>query len=179
MKKYHFIFVLLVFAANRSVAQTQPDYPMFAGNLQEHLSNQVRSLVRGKLHNPANTAIITNIQFRIGAKGEIMSLQFVPAVDSTVAGLLTRLLQTTSFHWTPQTLNGKALDSSILFVLPVLLRLPPGPVQTKTAKEILDEIPSISTDQLGGLNPAVKREVRILQPELCVLLPLFEYRFIH
>lgn len=179
MKNYLFIFLFLAWGVQQSAAQQQPLYPVFNGNLLEHLNSQVMSLVRGQIYNPGDAAIVTNIQFRIGARGDVISWQFVPAVDSAASGLLSRLLQTTSFHWTPQTLHGKVQDSSIVLVLPVQLRFPPGPTQAKTAKEILDAIPSVSTDQSSGLNPAVKKEVTMFQPTLCVLLPLFAYRFMY
>ena len=178
MKKVLSFLLVILTIQLHIYSQELHSFPIFKGNLHEYLSYTIRSSVKSKIYTPGDRNVFTNVHFRIDRRGIIDSVSFIPAVDSVFADLLTRVIKSTSLKWDMQISTDYIKRPSILMILPVLFQLPPGPSGSATAAELLTQIPSLKDEPLEGMQLQYPKKI-INPPQLCVLLSLFEYRFIN
>lgn len=177
-----FIFIcclLLTGCFHQLSAQQQIVYPSFKGDLNEYLSQKIFSSIRTKIYSPGDQDIFTNVHFRIDRQGAVVSVHCIPAVDTGVTHLLTTIIKSTSLYWNQPTINKSSKDSTVLMILPVVFRLPAGLSNPVTATQLLSKVPSLKQEEMTAPPQLQHNKAFPDQPQLCILLPLFEYRFVH
>lgn len=178
--KNPFIWLLVFLIVQlQSYGQKQNIHPYFKGNLHEYLNKIIVSSVHTKFFSLGDPDIFTNVHFRIDRKGAVVSVHCIPAVDSGFTHLLTKIIKSTSLYWNQPTINNSSKDSTVLMILPVVFRLPAGPSNPVTATQLLSKVPSLKQEEMTASPQLQQTKGFPDQPQLCILLPVFEYRFIH
>lgn len=162
------------------VAQNNSSYPTFKGDLNKILVDQIKAN-SAKLRSISDRRIFVNAMFKINAKGQVITFHLTPELNNEIDDFLQNIVLATSSQWEPQKENGKAVDTSITLLVPILIQFPVVPKAGTTAKEILSQIPSINLDSLGKINkhtPSLNKGV-YTEAEPCLLLPMVKVIFLH
>lgn len=174
------LFLLSLILQVTVTAQTNISYPVFKGDFNTIVEERIKEN-SAKLRSVADERIFVNAMFKVNAKGQVILVHIAPALNMEVDSCLRSIILTTSTYWEPQKENGRAVDTSITLLVPILIQFPVVPKAGITAKEMLSQIPTINLDSLDTISkhtPSFNKGV-YTTAEACLLLPMVKVIFLH